>query len=123
MANDARTARRHEIVKNDARASAALPQDIENTRRAQRKSAGRPRQRRVLKENPAIAPGRGCFAQLGEGIAPSFFSPLNWHDLEGKSARDAGFAQLFAIIRHAVGGLVPPSEQQDRFLNAHFSTR
>ena len=87
MANDSRAARRHEIVKNDAGASAALPQNIENTRRAQRKSAGRPRQRRVLKKNPAIAPSRSCFAQLGEGIAPSFFSPMNLHDFEGKSAR------------------------------------
>jgi hypothetical protein len=122
-AHDARTTRRHEVVKNDAGASAALPQDIENMRGTQRKSAGRPRQRRVLKEDPAIAPGRGCFAHLGEGIAPSFFSPVNRHDLEGKSTLDAGLAQFFAIIRHAVGGLVPPPEQQDRLFKAHFSTR
>src|SRR5579864_6697462 len=123
MANDARTLRRHEIVKNDAGTGAALPQDIENTSRTKGKSAGRPRQRRVLEQNPSIAPSRGCFEQFREGIAPSFFSPSNGHDLEGKPSRDAGFAQPFTIIRDAVGGLVPPSEQQNRFLTAHFSTR
>jgi hypothetical protein len=123
IANNSLPGKWREVVKNDARTSATLPQDIKNLRRAQGITPARPSQSRVLKQNPSVAPGSGCFAQIGECATPSFFGPVNRHKLEGKSALSSCLAQFFAVIHHAVDGLVPPSKQQNDFLNAHFSTR
>jgi hypothetical protein len=82
-----------------------------------------PGQRGELKEHPAASPSCGGFTQVSEGIAPSFFRPLDPNGLKDKAARATGFAQLIAIIRYAVGGLIPPPKQQDHFFDAHFSTK
>ena len=51
------------------------------------------------------------------------FRPGKLHGFKRETTRESGFPQPFAIIRYAVGGLVSPAKQQDRFLGAHFSTR
>src|SRR5579863_7183135 len=123
VTNDSGAGERRKVVEHNAGPSAALPENIEDTRRTQGKPAARPGERRVLEENPAIGPVGGGFAQLRKGLAPSLFSPGNLHEFEGKSARKARLAQTYAIIQNAVGGLVPAAKQQGHFLGAHFSTK
>ena len=110
-------------MKHNATANAGLPKNFKNARRTQRKPAMGPGQGCILKQNPAIAPRAGNLPQLRERALPSLFGPRNLNGFKAEPARCAVFAELFAIIRDAIGRMVTPSQEQDDLFSVHFSTK
>jgi hypothetical protein len=117
--DQASTAKRLGIMKYDSDTRAGFPQHPQNAQEFVRKSARRPRQRRILHMNPCATPGLRLEHQCSKRCSPAMFVPGNAPDLQAKIVRDKRFTKIPAILFNRVSRFVAAAEESDDELRFH----
>jgi hypothetical protein len=107
-------------VKNHANPYTGGFEGFENAGKSQRETTRRPRQCRVLHQNPRSAPAFCPASKPARCATPPFLGPRDPLDGQFKIFRYQSFAKVPAILFDRVRGRVLPSEERDDALPAHF---